>query len=124
MKADPTFIRYLRGLGPCRLVTSVVVEGEIRFGLLRMPAGRKRAGLTRAWLRVVSSLHEVLPLSRPVARQYGRLKSTLGASGRPAGENDLWIAATALAHGTVLVTRDAGLAALPGLRVDDWTRTC
>lgn len=122
MKADPVFIRYLRRLGPCRLVTSVVVEGEIRFGLLRLPAGRKRAGLARAWLRVVANLHDVLPVSRPVARHYGRLKSRLEASGRPAGENDLWIAATALAHGLVLVTRDAGLAGAPELQVDDWSR--
>ncbi|MBI4622738.1 MAG: PIN domain-containing protein [Verrucomicrobia bacterium] len=33
------------------------------------------------------------------------------------GENDLWIAATAMYHGLSLVTRDKAFSRVPGLRV-------
>jgi len=36
-------------------------------------------------------------------------------------ENDLWIAATALALGATLVSRDADVQQIGGLRVEDWT---
>ena len=41
--------------------------------------------------------------------------------GRGVGENDLWIAATALSLGAVLVSRDADVRGIPGLTVEDWS---
>ncbi|HEV8045487.1 MAG TPA: PIN domain-containing protein [Rubrobacter sp.] len=40
--------------------------------------------------------------------------------GRPIPENDIWIAATALQHGLVLVTRDSHFEHVEGLRVERW----
>jgi predicted nucleic acid-binding protein len=36
-------------------------------------------------------------------------------------ENDLWIAATAVALDAVLVSRDSDFQQIEGLKVDDWT---
>jgi predicted nucleic acid-binding protein len=36
-------------------------------------------------------------------------------------ENDLWIAATALATGATLITRDGDFQQIEGLSVQDWT---
>jgi len=36
-------------------------------------------------------------------------------------ENDLWIAATALAMGAALITRDSHFEQIEGLSVQDWT---
>ena len=36
-------------------------------------------------------------------------------------ENDLWIAATALSVGAVLVTMDSDFRRVDGLRMEDWT---
>ena len=36
-------------------------------------------------------------------------------------ENDLWIAATALALGSVLISRDSDFQQIDGLMVEDWT---
>lgn len=36
-------------------------------------------------------------------------------------ENDLWIAATALVLGAVLVTRDSDFRNITGLSVENWT---
>jgi len=48
------------------------------------------------------------------------LKSQLRTSGRPIPENDLWIAACAVQHDLVLVTRDAHFAELQGIVREAW----
>lgn len=61
---------------------------------------------------------------RPAASQsqlagdyYANLKLTRRQSGLTLDENDLWVAATALALGANLVTRDSDFAGIPGLSV-------
>lgn len=53
----------------------------------------------------------VLPIDRHIAGSYGRLRAQTGR--KP--HNDLWIAATAIAHELVLLTADERQAALPGV---------
>jgi tRNA(fMet)-specific endonuclease VapC len=55
----------------------------------------------------------VLDITRSVAVAYGELR-TAGAGRAPS--NDLWIAATAIAHDLELVTADKRQAALPYVR--------
>ena len=50
--------------------------------------------------------HRVVGLSEATAWRYGQLSRLLRHSGTPLGDNDLWIAATALEMDTELVTRD------------------
>lgn len=49
---------------------------------------------------------EVVRLSPGIAWRYGQLSKALRLEGRPIGDNDLWIAATALDQKLDLVTRD------------------
>ena len=61
------------------------------------------------------------PIITPVAQAYGHLKVTLEAQGLNLEDNDLWIAATALTQGAILVSRDQIFTRVPGLQVEDWT---
>lgn len=90
---------------------SVVSVGELEAGVLLARDAKVRAARLR---RVAAVLAEApsLPIDRAVAARYGELRA---ASGR-LPSNDLWIAATALAHDLTLVTADAGQAALPLVR--------
>jgi tRNA(fMet)-specific endonuclease VapC len=61
---------------------------------------------------------------RQAAFEYGRLAFELKTIGRPMGQNDIAIAAIALALGdTTVVTMDGDLAAVPGLTAENWAAT-
>ena len=57
----------------------------------------------------------VLDVTRDVASRYGVIFGALRKKGTPIGTNDIWIAATALAHGGRLLTFDEHYAKVPGL---------
>ncbi len=48
----------------------------------------------------------ILGVTRAVAWQYGRISGVLRREGTRIGDNDIWIAATAMVHGFTLVTRN------------------
>lgn len=97
--------------GDCAV--SVVTVGELHAGVLLATHGPTRAARLQR-LSDVLSLATVLDISRHVAVAYGELR--MGAAGRDPS-NDLWIAATAIAHDLELVTADKRQAALPYVRV-------
>jgi len=105
---------------PDPITTSVIVLGEIRHGLSRLPAGKKRTDLEARAQNVFANV-VMEPVLAPIADAFGQLKASLEAQGLSMNDNDLWIAATALALGSVLVTRDQDFGRIAGLRVEDWS---
>ena len=84
-------------------------------------AGELAAGATlasrAAWEDFLAPL-QVLQIGREAAWEYGRAYRYLEANGLLIGSNDLWIAATALAHEMPVVTRNpAHFSRVPGLEV-------
>ncbi len=103
------------------VATCTIVRGEVLFGIERMPAGRRREQVMTKTAVVLNPLpcHSV-PAS--AAEQYARVKIGCQRKGVPLDENDLWIAATALALGATLVSRDSDFGRVDGLAVVDWTK--
>ncbi len=63
--------------------------------------------------------YPVLPWTAEIAWRYGEVYRALSVKGQLIGANDMWIAATALAHGFGLVTSNQGeFSRVPGLRVE------
>ena len=59
-----------------------------------------------------------IEITEPIARVHAEIWAQLAARGELIGAHDLWIAATALAHGMGVVTgNDTEFARVPGLRV-------
>src|SRR5882757_7190210 len=111
MKADPNpaVVSYLDGMAPDTVFTAAVCEAEIRYGLARMPHGRKRDGLiARADTFFETGFpDQVLRFDSACAALYGEIRHTREAAGRPIMVEDAMIAATARAYGVgVIVTRD------------------
>lgn len=103
-----------------RVVICSVVRGEIRYGIERLPQSKRRQELEAK----AAKLFAILPCeSVPEAAgdHYARVKLTRQQKGLTLDENDLWIAATALALGAVLISRDSDFQQIDGLTVNDWT---
>jgi tRNA(fMet)-specific endonuclease VapC len=98
------------------VITSVIVAGEVEFGLESKGSERLRLNM-EAILQAI----RVMPLENSVYRHYGWLRADLKRKGTPIGPNDLWIAAHALALDAVLVTDNEGeFSRVPGLKVENW----
>jgi len=54
------------------------------------------------------------------ARWYGIIKNQLQRKGRPIPNNDIWIAAIAMQHGLILVTRDSHFDEVEVLQTEHW----
>jgi predicted nucleic acid-binding protein len=88
---------------------SVVSITELRYGIDRLAAGKRRDTL-EAWLRNdLTSRFEgrALPVDIEVADACGRLLARSESRGHPIEPRDAFIAATAEVHGLTLVTRNA-----------------
>jgi predicted nucleic acid-binding protein len=90
------------------LFLSAITLGEIRRGLLLLEAGKKKRTLLR-WLNeeikpVFAS--RILPVDTAVMEHWAQLQATSEKAGRRLPAMDSLIAATALAHGLILATRN------------------
>ena len=97
---------------------SVITYGELWRGVQK--SQRREHNLTA--LRQLTSILPVDPLPIEAGRRYGSIRSALERAGTPIGNNDLWIAAHALAKDLILVTNnEREFARIDGLRIENWT---
>jgi toxin FitB len=82
-----------------------VILGEIRFGILLLPRGKRRTALERWFDAGVRRIH-CLSWEAETGLRWGALVASLRARGRAMPVKDSLIAATALVHGLVVVTRN------------------
>ena len=101
-------ISRLAELDPETVYLSVITLGEIQKGIEKLPASKRKEAL-RTWLRddlLVRFHGRVLPLETGEMLTWGALVSKVEAKGKPMPLIDSLIAATALHHDLVVVTRD------------------
>jgi len=104
-------------LPPGKVAMSAITYGELCFGAEKSSKPKE----SRHILEHLIALIPVLPLDETVSTQYGKIRQHLQASGRSIGNNDLWIAAHALANKLTLVTNNAAeFERVPGLHVENW----
>jgi hypothetical protein len=81
---------------------------ELRFGVARLPEGKRRTTLGEAIDQLVSDDLSglVLPFDAACATAYGRIVAARERAGRPIGITDAQIAAICGVHDAVLSTRN------------------
>ena len=114
---DPRVIGWLRD-NERRLAVDPVILGEVRFGILLLPPGRRRQRLERWFDEVVRRVH-CLAWDAETGLRWAELLSRLRAIGRPMQIKHSLIAATALAHGFPLATRNRQDFAASGVDIVD-----
>jgi tRNA(fMet)-specific endonuclease VapC len=116
--------RHVRTVGEKQVCTSIIVAAELRYG-----ADKKGSPRLSSQLDAVLGALEVLPFETPADTSYGLLRTRLEQAGTPIGannllNNDLLIAAQALALGYTIVTdNEREFSRVKGLRLQNWLRS-
>ena len=103
-RPEPRVVAWFKGVPSVDLFVSVLSIGEIERGIARQQwSNQPFAQRLSAWLdQVLTDYRDrILVADVAVARRWGRLCQDIGHAG-----TDLLIAATALEHGLVIVTRN------------------
>lgn len=79
-------------------------------------AGELATGRDEAAIRIMLQRMRKIPLSEAIAYRAGQLDRALAQAGRRLGENDNWIAATALHYSATLVHSDGDFDRVAGLK--------
>jgi predicted nucleic acid-binding protein len=104
------------------LVVDPVILGEVRFGILLLPKGKRRTRLERWFDEGVQRLH-CLPWEAETGLRWAALLAALRSSGRAMPIKDSFIAATALVHGLVVATHNRTDFEKAGVKIVDPFRT-
>jgi tRNA(fMet)-specific endonuclease VapC len=116
-KRPEAVLRRFRRLRPGEAVLSVITYGELLYGA----AKSKQRTIALERLHELVNLLPALPLPAAAAEAYGTLRAELESKGQMIGNNDLWIAAHAVAAGLTLVTsNEREFRRVRGLKVQNW----
>ena len=115
--SSPILRENFRRHEPSEIRLCSVVKAELIYGARR--SHRVEANLES--LRRFFAIFESLPFDDHSAEHYGLIRRDLERAGAIIGPNDLMIAATARAHGLVLVTHNTReFSRVDGLNLEDW----
>jgi hypothetical protein len=114
---EPRVIEWLRAHEPDIAVDPVIL-GELRFGILILPKGKKRTAL-EGWFNAGVGRLQCLPWDVETGLKWAELLARLRATGKAMPIKDSLIAATAAVHGLAVATRNRTDFVNAGVRVVD-----
>jgi len=103
-RGTPQAVSWLRSVNPLSVYLSALTLGEIMRGIaLKKKSDPRAAAHLTEWLRKLRHDHidRILPVTDEISVEWGRI-----AAMRPRGDIDGLIAATAVVHDLILVTRN------------------
>ena len=112
-----TVARRFTRAAPGSLGISIITWGELCFGAAKSTDPSRAHSLLEQFSQAV----KVLSLPAEAGPHYGEVTAALQRAGTPIGNNDLWIAAHALALGVPLVSNNLReFERVPGLKLENW----
>ncbi|HWF13416.1 MAG TPA: type II toxin-antitoxin system VapC family toxin [Candidatus Acidoferrales bacterium] len=106
-------------LKPGQVVMSVITYGELYYGASKSNQRTKAFAELERTVRGIP----IENLTSAVSEAYGTIRAALEKQGRVIGNNDLWIAAHAMALDVTLATNnEREFLRVVGLSVENWTK--
>ena len=94
-----------------------MVAAELLYGAEKSAKREYDLNIFKTFL----SLYDIVPFDQKAIEYYAAIRKTLESTGKIIGGNDLVIAATVMANGGTLVTRNIDeFSRIEGLLVSDW----
>ncbi len=120
---DPGVVGWIDKQLPSSVWTTAVTVFEIQTGLLTMPAGKRQAGLSQVFERIIDGLnHRIAVFDEEAARIASHLTAVRQGRGRVVEIRDTMIAGIVLAHHATLATRNVThFADIHAKVVNPWT---
>ena len=109
---DPKVRKFL--LENDGIYISSTALGELWFGALKSARVKANLELIEDFVKTVP----VVSCDFNTAKIFGEIKVKLKARGKPIPDNDVWIAASAMQHDLVVVTRDSHFNEIAGLKLE------
>jgi hypothetical protein len=113
----PGVIEWLRG-NERRIAVDPIILGELKFGILLLPPGKRRTRLERWFDEGVRRIN-CLPWEAATGLRWARLLADLRRAGQAMPIKDSLIAATALCHRLTVATRNTHDFKKAGVKVVD-----
>jgi toxin FitB len=110
-------IECLNAIDPDQVFLSAVTIGEIQFGISNRPPSNRRTEL-EVWLNeslFQQFTNRILSLDTDIFLTWGQMTAQQRQQGKPMGVMDSLIAAVALRHRMILVTRNVSDFSATGL---------
>jgi len=106
-KPDARVVSWLEQLVEEEAFVSVISIAELRRGMERLPAGRRKESFARELEDLTQTFAgRLLPVNEDVAHAWGVMTAQQQARGFELGVMDGFLAATARVHGLTLATRN------------------
>ena len=107
-KPEPRVVAWLEVNEPS-LALPAIALAELRYGIARLPDGRRRSGLLRFWQATCAQFRgRIFSFDERAAERYGDVAAGAERAGRRLNIQDGQIAAIALVHGMRVATRNVG----------------
>ena len=91
------------------LAVPTITLAELRYGIARLPRGRRRSSLMRFWRTTCDQFRgRIFSFDQRAAERYGDVAAAAERAGRRLNVQDGQIAAIALVHNMPVATRNAG----------------
>lgn len=104
---------------PDESAISVITLAELHTGVLLAKDTKIRARRLQTLGRAERDF-PALPIDQEIARTFASILSEARMKGRRPKTMDVWIAATAVRHGVIVITRDADFEQIPGVQIQRW----
>jgi predicted nucleic acid-binding protein len=105
---EPRVVEWMEAADEATLYLSVLTVGEIRKGLAGLAQGKRRAHL-ETWLAVELQARfagRILPMDAAIADRWGLIAAEAKRRGKALPIIDGLLAATALHHNLIVISRD------------------